>query len=625
GGGGGGGAGLGGALFVNGGATLVLSGDTFSGNTAQGGGSGGSGAVGGDGDGGAIFNAGKLCDVNTAYRSNQALGGGGGTAGAGNSPNVYTLASAVPQHPGEGLSIGPGSAPACAAATVTPAAGSATASATDQTVTLNATVAAGGAVNDGTVTFVVFNGGSQLGSVVSGAVSSGNASASYTLPGGTAAGGYTVDAIYTPGSGATHAGAVGTTTLTVSTASAPAVTTTGLPLAQVGAAYSARLQASGGTAPYTWTLSAGSLPSGVTLAASGTISGTPTVRQSSVLTVTVTDSKGQQASAVLGFVVSVTPDTETGQTIGTASGGGASFSVGGNGTTTPTLSALVTGTSGTIVLTTVSGNPVPTPSPVAGAGDSSSYFDVLASQINAFSSVSVRLCGLQSASTPTWWNGSAWLPVSTASFDGPTGCLTFTITATTSPTLSQLSGTFFSADVTPAAPAAPILPGRGWIDVAVRDAAGVPVNGAQVGIYDTPIPRQGADGRSLFEFPALSITDGYGGANCYRVQLFAAPAGYHVSGDDHTLACVQPSQGTLVTFVVAPDAYWAQVITTSGADLRSGTDAQAVVLGHVAQWAHLRVDRVNGQWALVYNPATKNWAYADLSGLGKSGPPPGTT
>jgi hypothetical protein len=50
------------------------------------------------------------------------------------------------------------------------------------------------------------------------------------------------------------------------------------------------VQAVGGTAPYTWSLSAGNLPAGVTLnGATGEISGTPTDKGVFNVTVQVTD------------------------------------------------------------------------------------------------------------------------------------------------------------------------------------------------------------------------------------------------------------------------------------------------------------------------------------------------
>ncbi|WP_192884079.1 putative Ig domain-containing protein [Xanthomonas campestris] len=62
-----------------------------------------------------------------------------------------------------------------------------------------------------------------------------------------------------------------------------------LPTATRGTAYSQTLSASGGTAPYTYTLSAGSLPAGLTLASNGTLSGTATAEGSFTVTVRATD------------------------------------------------------------------------------------------------------------------------------------------------------------------------------------------------------------------------------------------------------------------------------------------------------------------------------------------------
>jgi len=72
------------------------------------------------------------------------------------------------------------------------------------------------------------------------------------------------------------------------------IITTSLPNATVNVAYSAPLQASGGTTPYTWTVASGSsLPSWLTLGNSGTnwsLSGTPTAAGTSTFSLTVTDS-----------------------------------------------------------------------------------------------------------------------------------------------------------------------------------------------------------------------------------------------------------------------------------------------------------------------------------------------
>src|SRR5215469_11597506 len=86
--------------------------------------------------------------------------------------------------------------------------------------------------------------------------------------------------------------------LTVSTGVTPVqITTTSLPDGQVGVAYSASLAASGGTKAYSWSILSGSLPSGLTLDASGEISGTPTTQGTSSLTIQVQDSSSPAQTA----------------------------------------------------------------------------------------------------------------------------------------------------------------------------------------------------------------------------------------------------------------------------------------------------------------------------------------
>jgi hypothetical protein len=92
------------------------------------------------------------------------------------------------------------------------------------------------------------------------------------------------------------------------------VTTSSLPDGQVSVAYSQTLAASGGTIPYSWSLTSGSLPSGLTLASTGAITGTPTTVASSVaLTFTVTDSgsPAQTKTANLSITIAAAPTPAT--------------------------------------------------------------------------------------------------------------------------------------------------------------------------------------------------------------------------------------------------------------------------------------------------------------------------
>jgi glucose/arabinose dehydrogenase len=86
----------------------------------------------------------------------------------------------------------------------------------------------------------------------------------------------------------------------------PTITTSAVPAGVAGEAYTTTLAASGGTPPYTWSVTAGSLPSGLTLNAStGAITGTPTTAGSRTVTVQVSGG-GQSAPRTLTIGVAQT-------------------------------------------------------------------------------------------------------------------------------------------------------------------------------------------------------------------------------------------------------------------------------------------------------------------------------
>ncbi len=84
-----------------------------------------------------------------------------------------------------------------------------------------------------------------------------------------------------------------------------------LPIGNVGQSYSQTLTASGGTGPYQFVLVGGTLPAGLSLAANGTLSGTPTVVSTSVFTVRATDAKGCTGTSQLSLRTNAPPGIST--------------------------------------------------------------------------------------------------------------------------------------------------------------------------------------------------------------------------------------------------------------------------------------------------------------------------
>jgi uncharacterized repeat protein (TIGR01451 family) len=101
----------------------------------------------------------------------------------------------------------------------------------------------------------------------------------------------------------------------------------------------------------------------------------------------------------------------------------------------------VTGTGfGSFTLAQYSGDPVAAPS-FSSAGE---YLDVQVASGSSFSSLTIEDCNLNGGTSLQWWNGSAWEAVSPESYSaGPPVCVTATLSSTSTPTISDLTGTVF--------------------------------------------------------------------------------------------------------------------------------------------------------------------------------------
>jgi hypothetical protein len=117
-------------------------------------------------------------------------------------------------------------------------------------------------------------------------------------------------AITAKDSSTTVQSATATFTLTVAAAGTPlSISSTSVSGGTINATYSSALSASGGTTPYTWSITSGSLPAGLSIASNGAISGTPTTAGTSTFTASVSDSSSpvQSKSVNLSLVVAPAP------------------------------------------------------------------------------------------------------------------------------------------------------------------------------------------------------------------------------------------------------------------------------------------------------------------------------
>ena len=105
---------------------------------------------------------------------------------------------------------------------------------------------------------------------------------------------------------------VATRSLSLTVERAPTIQTGSLAPGKPGEAYAAQLVATGGTGAYTWSLTEGTLPAGLSLSSDGAISGSPTTVGSSTFTVQVTDQATATHSRVFSIVIAQAGDLVNG-------------------------------------------------------------------------------------------------------------------------------------------------------------------------------------------------------------------------------------------------------------------------------------------------------------------------
>ena len=360
---------------------------------------------------------------------------------------------------------------------------------------------------------------------------------------------------------------------------------------QVGVPYRGQVLAVGGTAPDQFTLASGALPAGLTLdAGSGTIAGTPQAAGTSDFAILLTDGSTPPQQATLQASILIAPAAAG----VVASGSGTTSTPGGSASATAgTLAATASDGTGAVLAAQYSGDPESAAAFQAGG----SYFDVHLTAGSTFSHLTVADCGLGSGNAVQWWNQradgglGAWaaVPAAEVQFDVPSaGCVTLTLSASTQPSLAELTGTPFAVGETSTAGG-----GGGGTQGSTGAPAvvpSVPMTGAAVGAAGGTL--QTADGAFTLLLPAgavpagLTLTVGEGAAPASPPQGFTAVGPSFVLGGA-TLTQAEPatiryaaadlgalSPDRLAVYALQPDGTWAFLPTA--VDGTAGTVTAAV-------------------------------------------------
>ncbi len=196
-------------------------------------------------------------------------------------------------------------------------------------------------------------------------------------------------------------------------------------------------------------------------------------------------------------------------------GGSATASVGGSGAgTAGSLSATASG-GGTVAVAEYGADPE-TSSP---STPTNAYFNVSVPGSSVFSSMQVTDCNLAGGSVVYYYDGttSQWADVSGQTYNAGTGCVTFTLSDTTTPSLAQLSSTVFGVQDVP-----PRLSVPANQTVAYHGALSLSVSASDTQPNPLTLSATG--------FPAgLSFTDNGNGTGTVTGTVAAAPGAYPVT------------------------------------------------------------------------------------------------
>ena len=195
----------------------------------------------------------------------------------------------------------------------------------------------------------------------------------------------------------------------------------------------------------------------------------------------------------------------------------------------PALQIDTTTGEGTVTIATYTGNPG---GALAGGNH---FFDVYVAPGSTFQELTITTCALTNPTDQIlWFNGTTWIPAShQLPIAGTPACVRVTVTGQTSPTIAQLSGTFFAAVGQTAAPTITMAPDRTslWppngalVPVVVRGRTTGTVAAATYRVIDDYAQAQ----------PAGAITLASDGSYSFTVMLPASRLGSDKDGRAFTI------------------------------------------------------------------------------------------
>lgn len=327
---------------------------------------------------------------------------------------------------------------------------------------------------------------------------------------------------------------------------APAITLSPatLPNGRVATAYTSTLTATGGTAPYTYAIMAGSVPAGLTLSPSGVLSGTPATAGPANFTVITTDNYGFTGSRAYSINLAYAPPVVAAKSVTTSYDTAAPIDLSGSitGAGISSVAVAMAPAHGTV---SVSGQVVTyTPSPAFfGGTDSFTYTATNPGGTSAPATVTVTV---QPRSPLVFTPGAGALPqaivgtayAATVAVTNGTAPYRYTITAGTLPAGLRLNTASGVIDGTPTAAEATSFTITAIDDLGFSGTASYSIDSA----YTLPVAAGTSATTPYGTAVAIDLSGSISGADISAVAVATAPAHGSISISGQTVTYT-PSAG----------------------------------------------------------------------------------